>query len=128
MRASIKNLEHQMFYLETSVSRLEFQGKLPALTKNNLKHNVSVFTFICGKIHETQANRKMKKISSWLRKKKKRSQLKKKLKKVKNKKLQSKRSRSFENTSQCHHFLQDRDTQSANEKTRRLWIPYKRWR
>nr|KAJ0204327.1 hypothetical protein LSAT_V11C500294860 [Lactuca sativa] len=43
-RASIKNLEQQVSQLATSMGRLESQGKLPAHTENNPKHNVSAIS------------------------------------------------------------------------------------
>ncbi|KAJ0909570.1 putative aspartic peptidase domain superfamily [Helianthus annuus] len=51
-KASIKNLEQQMAQLASSVSKLESQGKLPAQTENNPKHNVSAITLRSGKSYD----------------------------------------------------------------------------
>ncbi|XP_042758122.1 uncharacterized protein LOC111902501 [Lactuca sativa] len=51
-KASIKNLEHQMAQLATSVSRLESQGKLAAQTEKNQRHNVCAITLRGGKSYD----------------------------------------------------------------------------
>ncbi|KAL0307007.1 UNVERIFIED_CONTAM: hypothetical protein Sradi_6118000 [Sesamum radiatum] len=48
-RASIQNLESQVSQLVSSVSRLEYQGKLPSQTIINPKQNVSVVTMCSEK-------------------------------------------------------------------------------
>ncbi|XP_023769331.1 uncharacterized protein LOC111917929 [Lactuca sativa] len=50
--ASIKTLEQQMTKLATSVSKLESQGKLPAQTEKNPKHNACVITLRNSKDYE----------------------------------------------------------------------------
>ncbi|KAL7599655.1 hypothetical protein Lser_V15G27121 [Lactuca serriola] len=51
-KASIKNLEHQMAQLATSVSRLESQGKLAAQTEKNQRHNVCAITLRGGNSYD----------------------------------------------------------------------------
>ncbi|XP_023743143.2 uncharacterized protein LOC111891312 [Lactuca sativa] len=51
-KASIKNLEKQVSQLATSVSKLESQGKLPAQTEANLRHNVCAITLRGGKSYD----------------------------------------------------------------------------
>ncbi|XP_023772380.2 uncharacterized protein LOC111921039 [Lactuca sativa] len=51
-KACIKNLEHQMAQLATSVSRLESQGKLAAQTEKNQRHNVCAITLRGGKSYD----------------------------------------------------------------------------
>ncbi|KAL7595942.1 hypothetical protein Lser_V15G29227 [Lactuca serriola] len=51
-RASIKNLEKQVSQLAISVSKLESQGKLPAQTEANPKHNVCAITLRGGKSYD----------------------------------------------------------------------------
>ncbi|KAL0340231.1 UNVERIFIED_CONTAM: hypothetical protein Sradi_4539900 [Sesamum radiatum] len=48
-RASIQNLESQVSQLASSVSRLEFQGKLPSQTIINPKQNVRAITMCSQK-------------------------------------------------------------------------------
>ncbi|KAK9063928.1 hypothetical protein SSX86_017800 [Deinandra increscens subsp. villosa] len=51
-KSSIKNLEQQMAQLATSVSKLESQGKLPAQTETNPKHNACAITLRGGKSYD----------------------------------------------------------------------------
>ncbi|KAI3755784.1 hypothetical protein L1987_55590 [Smallanthus sonchifolius] len=51
-KASIKNLEQQMAQLASSVSKIESQGKLPAQTETNPKHNACAITLRNGKSYE----------------------------------------------------------------------------
>ncbi|XP_052627011.1 uncharacterized protein LOC122197507 [Lactuca sativa] len=51
-KASIKNIEKQVSQLATSVSKLESQGKLPAQTETNPRHNVCVITLRGGKSYD----------------------------------------------------------------------------
>ncbi|XP_052622559.1 uncharacterized protein LOC111893635 [Lactuca sativa] len=48
-KASIKNLEKQVSQLAISISKLESQGKLPAQTETNARHNVCAITLRSGK-------------------------------------------------------------------------------
>ncbi|XP_022040522.1 uncharacterized protein LOC110943071 [Helianthus annuus] len=61
-KASIKNLEQQMAQLASSVSKLESQGKLPAQTENNPKHNVSAITLRSGKSYDGPSMQKEEEI------------------------------------------------------------------
>ncbi|XP_052619833.1 uncharacterized protein LOC111889560 [Lactuca sativa] len=51
-KASIKNLEKQVSQLATSVGKLESQGKLPAQTETNPRHNVCAITLRGGKSYD----------------------------------------------------------------------------
>ncbi|XP_023741607.2 uncharacterized protein LOC111889693 [Lactuca sativa] len=51
-KASIKNLEKQVSQLAISVSKLESQGKLPAQTEANPRHNVCAITLRSGKSYD----------------------------------------------------------------------------
>ncbi|XP_023761092.1 uncharacterized protein LOC111909512 [Lactuca sativa] len=51
-KASIKNLEKQFSQLATSISKLESQGKLPAQTETNPRHNVCAITLRGGKSYD----------------------------------------------------------------------------
>ncbi|CAI9289287.1 unnamed protein product [Lactuca saligna] len=51
-KASITNLEKQVSQLATSVSKLESQGKLPAQTETNPRHNVCAITLRGGKSYD----------------------------------------------------------------------------
>ncbi|XP_023730879.2 uncharacterized protein LOC111878591 [Lactuca sativa] len=51
-KASIKNLEKQVSQLATSISKLDSQGKLPAKTETNPRHNVCAITLRGGKSYD----------------------------------------------------------------------------
>ncbi|KAK1413026.1 hypothetical protein QVD17_34726 [Tagetes erecta] len=51
-KTSIKNLEQQMAQLANSVSKIESQGKLPAQTETNPKHNACAITLRSGKNYD----------------------------------------------------------------------------
>ncbi|KAK1427528.1 hypothetical protein QVD17_16215 [Tagetes erecta] len=51
-KASIKNLEQQMAQLASSVSKIESQGKLPAQTEANPKHNACAISLRSGRKYD----------------------------------------------------------------------------